>query len=416
VGGVSTPAIFLILPVTIFLLLKKNRYEEIFIGFWFILILSDNLLIPSLGFAKSLKNVYIVLLAAIVFFKREEFAPLTYLHQRFIPFYLIAIISLFYSQTIGVSIQKTLSYILLFIAVPNFVTKLYRDEGVYFFKRLAYFFLLLLTISIGMKYISPDMAVSHGGRLTGIFGNPNGMGLFAVLVFLLFYLLTEYYPALFNKNEKRAFYFIILICVVFSGSRNASLSVVLFLFMARFYKISPFLGFISLLVVLFISEFITQNYVAIIGALGLESFFRLETLEEGGGRYIAWNFAWQQIQDSFFIGRGFAFDEYIMRKNFEFLSQMGHEGGVHNTYLILWLNTGLIGLLLFFYGFISSFVKAAKNTRLAFPIMYCIMFTIMFEPWLAASLNPLTIIFLIIITIIMNKEFKEPEINLPLSQ
>jgi O-antigen ligase len=142
------------------------------------------------------------------------------------------------------------------------------------------------------------------------------------------------------------------------------------------------------------------NYGQIITALGLENFFRLETLQEGSGRLVAWDFAWQNVQKSFFIGKGFAYDEFLMRSNSRYLTRLGHEGGVHNTYLILWLNTGFIGLLLFLRGFLLLFIRASKFSSDALPIMFVIMFSIMFEPWLAASLNPFTIIFLTVATLI----------------
>jgi O-antigen ligase len=88
------------------------------------------------------------------------------------------------------------------------------------------------------------------------------------------------------------------------------------------------------------------------------------------------------------------------------------EGGVHNSYLILWLNTGLIGVIVYFRSFFLSFFKANKNTKLAFPIMFSVMFSINFEPWLMSSLNPFTIGFLLILTLMTEDIFQNaPSIN-----
>ena len=406
VGAIGGPLIFIILPATLFLLARKGMHEEILLGFLLILILSDNILIGSLVFAKSVKNIYIVLLFLLFIFRKNDFLPLNKYFQRYIPFYLIAFIAMFYSETLSVSIQKTTSYIILFIAVPNYVERLYREKGEIFFKNLIYFLVLFLFWGIAFKYIDPSIAVSHGGRLTGIFGNPNGLGIFCVLIFCLFYVVNQFFPDLFSRQDKLIVYFTLITSIVWCGSRNSLVAVGLFLFFAQFYRMSPFLGFIFFLLFVFSFEIITNNYVTIIRSLGLEEYFRIETLEKGGGRYIAWNFAWEKIQDNFFLGKGFAFDEYIMRKNFLILSKLGHEGGVHNTYLIIWLNTGLVGLILFLWAFIGGFIKAAKNTTLALPVMYTIMFTIMFEPWLISSLNPFTSIFLIIVTLMWSPSFK----------
>lgn len=380
-------------------------FEQLFLGFWLVLILSDSLQ-PALGFAKNVKNIYILLLAAILILRRRDFAPINTFYQRFLPFFIVAFISLTFTETFMTSFQKTISYLLIFMVVPNFVERIYRDNGKAFFKNLVYFFSVLLAIGISLKYLKPEIGLSHVGRLTGVFGNPNGLGIFSILCFLLFSVIEHSYPDLFSKWDRRIIFLLIITSIMFSGSRNAAVSLIIFLFTSKFYKMSPFLGFLIVLIIGFASEVIGNNYVLIIKSLGLESFFRVRTLDAAGGRYIAWNFAWERIQENFFLGKGFAFDEYIMRKNFDMLSRLGHQGGVHNSYLILWLNTGIIGLFLYLLSFISTFIQGAKNTHLAFPIMYTVMFTAMFEPWLVSSLNPFTIILLIIITIIINPKFK----------
>jgi len=57
-------------------------------------------------------------------------------------------------------------------------------------------------------------------------------------------------------------------------------------------------------------------------------------------------------------------------------------------------------------GLITTFLKASRNTFLAFPVLYAALFQANFEPWLAASLNPYTICFFTIITILFVGEFK----------
>ena len=53
------------------------------------------------------------------------------------------------------------------------------------------------------------------------------------------------------------------------------------------------------------------------------------------------------------------------------------------------------------------FFNAAKNSGLALPILFACLFVANFEPWLAASLNPFTIQFIICIAVILHI----PEIN-----
>jgi len=409
VGRYAGPLHYFLIPVTVILFKRNNLYIELFLGFWFILILSDNLSYSWL-FAKKIKDIYFLIIAGLFLLDIKNFYPLNDLFKRFIPFFIIALISLIYSETLVVSSQKTLSYVLFFFVIPNFFIKMYQLEKDELYRKLIFFVLTILFICLLLRFVDPANALSHGGRLRGIFGNPNGLGLFCMLTFLMSYLIIHIRPNLFSKNEKRLIYFLILVPLFMSGSRNVATALTLFLVLATFYRISPFLGFILFLAFIVMYEIIDSNYIYIIKSLGLESFFRLETIEVGGGRYIAWKFAWEQIQHNFFIGKGIAFDEYIMRKNYSLLSKLGHQGGVHNSYLILWLNTGIIGLIAYFSSFVLTFIKGAKKSPLAFPIMFAVMFTINFEPWIVASLNPLTIVLIIIITILTDDTFyKEKE-------
>lgn len=405
VGVYGGPVVFAFAPLTLFLLKKKDLNVELFIGFWFILILSDNLEGP-LRFAKNLKNIYIVLLFVFFIFNYRSFLPHNKLIRYFIPFFIIAVISMMFSTNIIVSFQKTLSYFILYLTVPNYIDKLYRDKGAYFFRQLIFFGLVIVAVGIILRYLAPE-AVFIDARFRGVLGNPNGLGLFILLYFLLFRTVLYFFPRLFSVLEKRIIYVAIFLTVIWSGSRNAAVSIGLFMLFERFYRYSPFIGFIAFLVVLYLSELITTNYIAIIKALGLTEFFRLETLESGSGRYIAWEFAWKKIQDFYFLGRGFANDELTMRPNYEMLMRMGHHGGVHNSYLSFWMDTGLIGVICYFGAFFIVFFKAAKNSKIAFPVMYTIMFSIIFESWLVGSLNPFTIVFLMILTLLTTTQYKE---------
>jgi O-antigen ligase len=112
-----------------------------------------------------------------------------------------------------------------------------------------------------------------------------------------------------------------------------------------------------------------------------------------------------------FIGKGLGYDEYYMRKNFLLLSKLGHEGGVHNTYLILWVNTGVVGLLAFFSAVFSFIIQGYKKNKFAFASLVAILISINYEPWLSGSLNPYSSIFIILLVIFVYvKDDEEYEI------
>lgn len=407
IAGLFTgQGVLLFIPVTIILIFLNEKFPEILIGFIFILVLSDSLEEP-MAFAKSFKNIYILLLFFffIITIKTQETVSTFY--KYFIPYFIFGLIGLMYSPIFFTSFQKLLSYALLFITVPNYVIRSYQIQGEEFFRNLAYFLLAIIVAGFLIRFYNMEIAYSHGGRLRGLFGNPNGLGIFMILFFILFIIINSKYPDLFSKLEK-----VILILIMFyvlfkTGSRTALLAVVLFLLFHQVFRFSAFFGFVLFFALMISIEFLILYFPRFIIALGMQESMRIETLQQGSGRLLAWEFAWKNIQDSLFIGRGIAYDEYLMRSNREMLSKAGHEGGVHNTYLIMWLNTGLLGLLAFLRGFFLVFMRGAKYNSFAFPAMFAIMLSINFEPWLAASLNPFTILFLIIITLLTEETFNK---------
>jgi len=399
------PAFFVVGGVSLLLFWRKGLYFEILLGFFFILIFSDNLGTSS-DFAKVFKNAYIVILTLIAILDRKRFPPANPLLVYFLPFIVVALISLAFSPTAFTSFQKTLSYALLFYAVPQFFIKSFADRGPAMIKDTIFLGIFLIVIGYLMQFIDYGYAFSHHGRFRAVFGNPNGLGIFTILLFALALVSREYFNPLFSKTDLRWIFITIIFATIFSGSRTAFIAIAMFFAMTRFYRLSPFLGFVFFLVVVFTAELVSNNLVGIVNAIGLAEFFRVETLEGGSGRYIAWNFAWDAIQNNFWLGRGFAFDEWLMSKNESYLSSLGHQGGVHNTFLIIWLNTGLIGLVFFLRALFLIFFKASKHISMAFPVLWMVMFSILLEPWLAASLNPFTILFIMVITLMTDPIFQ----------
>jgi O-antigen ligase len=93
-----------------------------------------------------------------------------------------------------------------------------------------------------------------------------------------------------------------------------------------------------------------------------------------------------------------------MRHNYDYLRSQGHDGGVHNSYLTMWFNTGIIGIMLYFRSFILLFVKANKRAPIAFAIMFAVLFSVLYESWLTGSLNPYTITLLTIMTMLTEED------------
>lgn len=397
-GGILAAAI--ILP-SLFLLCKNDRFWEALIGLFFLIILSDNLEART-EFAQTLKGPYLLLLGLLVMVQGKRAMPSILIVSFFSIYFIVAIFCLQYSETFIVSLQKTVSYILLFLIVPNIVLVEYQQRGKDIFVDLASFMMFIMIVSIFMVYLFPDLGVSHGGRWRGMLGNPNGLGLLLIVSYLFFEVTRRIFPGLYSRPFQYVFYALVFILVIKTGSRNAMLSIGLFWLTFIMFSVNTGLGILFILAVIPFFNEVYEWLLGFVQTLGYGEELRVDSLESGSGRLIAWQFAWENIQkDTFILGKGIGYDEYLMRSNYKMLSMLGHEGGVHNTYLIIWLNTGLIGLISFFAGFLALFIRGRMLNSMSLPVMFAVMVSINFEPWLASSLNPFTMIFLIILTLLV---------------
>lgn len=395
---VMAPVVLLLM----FLFWRNDRWTEMLLLFVTILIMSDSL-VDSLTWVKSFKNLLILEVSAFFFIDRRKFEPINQLFLKFLPYIVIAFIALYASVNVVTGFMKGVSYLLLFIVVPNIVSYCYREYKKTFVEDIVSFCLFVVLISVAFRFVLPGIAISdgHGGRMQGVFGNPNGLGLFVILVFILYHIARKKFDLKLNIIETVFFYGIILLCAMWSGSRNCLMSILMFVVLNQVFRYSNFLGLIFFAFGMIYFDTIINLVIEGVQSFGLGESLRVENITEGSGRLIAWKFAWDKIQEYYLLGRGFSYDVDLMRANFDRLSRLGHEGGVHNSYLILWLNAGLIGLVAFFRGFFLLFIGASKNTYFALPFMFAVLTSITFEPWITASLNPLTIIFLIISTLIL---------------
>ncbi len=408
------PVIYPLFPVFMILFGLRRRYFELFITSLWLLILADyvpvqNATYDDLQFVKDLKFLVPIFLAAFVFLHKEDFRPFPKLILWFIPFFAISVLALQFSLNSSVGIEKTASYFLMFLVVPFYVSVLHRTQGEDFWIALITFIIGMLTIGIVLRFAAPQIAMLDGKRFKSVLGNPNGLGIFLNLTFALWLIVREYKIASFTKAENRYIFLVIFISLLWSGSRNGMMSMLIFYLMTVFNRIHWFLSIIAVLVVLTFNDQLFESFLVIIDFFNLQEYFRVESIEEGSGRKIAWIFAWQEIQNYYFIGGGFGHDENIMRPNYYWLSKLGHQGGVHNSYLSMWFDVGIIGLIAYFLGFLGLIFRAMKSNRIALAFGISILFNITYESWLVASLNPFSILFLTILTIFTIVELPETQ-------
>lgn len=405
VGYLFQEAVMLLLPLSVVFFKSRELWPEILFGMLIVFVFSDmeHDMFPRMKVFKTAKNYYVMAVAAIFLLETWRYQPASGIFKVFMPFFLYSVFPLIFSSSMVVGLQKTISYALLFMLVPNWVLYCYRRQGWEFFRNLIFFMTAILLAGPVIERVDPEFAYV-GGRFRGIFGNPNGLANYAYLMLMLVAVITFVNKRVLSMLERIVVMAIIGYFIIKSGSRAALAASLMFFVFLRFFSFSPWIGFVGLVTVLIGVEVISSNFEAIVIYFGLEEYFRLGTLKEGSGRYFAWEFAWQHIQRYFVFGGGFANDEFIMRSNREYLEKMGHQGGVHNTYLSMWLNVGIVGLLIYLRSLFLLFVKASKLVPMSLAVLFSVLFSIMYESWLIGSLNPYTIILIMIMTVVTEPE------------
>ncbi len=402
VGFVFSPLLYVLVPASIFALSGKNKYLITFLGFWFILILSD----ARGGFASAgtVKILYVLIMLYFVV-QNKRILNSNSQYKAFIPFIGIAIISLSSSPIMITAIQKTASYFLLLFIVPPFVSYLLKTNKRHFLLGLVYTGALVLLIGFAMRFVSPDFA-TYAGRFSGVFGNPNGLGIFSILFSMLWLIIKFYHPKLFSKRDRYLINALIIASVLMAASRGALLSVGMFY--ALDYSVRTKNPFIVVGVILvFISFMFMDNIIGWLYSIGLGEYLRAQTLENGSGRLVAVKYAWEQIQINPVIGKGFGYSEYWFHlEEVELiLNALDHQGNTHNSYLTVLMDTGFIGFFAYLFAWGSFVAKAIKTSPYGFPVLIIVLFSTNVEAWLAASLNPFTIVLVIILTLLTDKNF-----------
>lgn len=383
----------------VFLYKKKGVY--VLFGFLFILILSDNF---RMSFAAQVKPLLILLLAVFIFLQKKILLQGS-LIKPFLLFFVVSVFSLSRSPILFTAFMKNLSYFLLYLSIPPLLISIVKSNGKKIILDLISLGVLILSIGFVFRFLKPELVLSHGGRFKGVFGNPNGLAIFSFLLFTLLTIAKKHLGVKIGKWQNLAYQSIILLALFYSKSRGGIASVLIFIASQYLSKISIVLPLLLVPLLGVYLDFILNLVLFFLEQFGLGKVLRIdgkESIEKASGRSVAWYYAWLEIQKNFYFGKGWAFDEYwiygpIQQK----LNMLNHQGGVHNSYLIIWLNTGLVGLLSFFGGIIYTIGRVYRKSELIIPLVLAVAFSANFEPWLAASLNPFTIIFLMGLTLLI---------------
>lgn len=397
-GMYGGPSYFLIVPASLMLLRMRNMHSEVLFGLLIITVLSDHWE-PHLLWASNVKDIYLILMFGMFLFNTKDFSYKNMVIGPFLPYLIWIFVPLLRSPDAFVAFQKTISTVLFYSITPVWIMKALMEAREHFLKGAVLTMTALLVYGLFMAVILPESAYLSG-RFRGVTGNPNSLGIICTVFFAMFTIIHVHYKELFKRWEVVFIYGVILLSVVLSGSRNTIFAILIFYSFSRFFKVSYLLGFTALVVLAVVYQVLITNLPAIIAALGLQEYMRVENLEDGSSRLIAWQFALSYLKRDFLIGHGIGYEVYFFQTYGSDLFFKYHVGNTHNSWLAIWLNTGIIGLILYASGLIYRFISFASRSVYVIPMLYSVMFSATFESWLAGVLSPYILLMLITLSVV----------------
>jgi len=273
-----------------------------------------------------------------------------------IVFLIYAFLSRYYSPFPSLTSERAMTVSALYIAVFWIIWKYAYDQGlekvVSLLLNVAMLVFIMGYLMIFIGPYRPFMA----GRFTGIFSNPNGLGVICAI--LLPVSLWQFLET--RKRTSLLLFFLILLALLLSGARgsiNATVMALGYFIYIRSKKYRPLLFFALMsfaLVMLWVIEILIKEF--------FKAYIRVETIPILGGRLEIWPVALTLIMNKPIFGYGFGTEDKLIELKKIILRQ--HVGAyVHNSYLGMLLQLGIIGFIIFYIPLFILLFKELFLTR-----------------------------------------------------
>ena len=112
---------------------------------------------------------------------------------------------------------------------------------------------------------------------------------------------------------------------------------------------------------------------------------RQESLDEGGGRLLAWEHACQQIKEHPWVGAGGGAEERYFQENYSFFALQNHQGLSHNSWLAFAMNFGIPATLVLFFMLLWRLGLLQRGLFILGALPLIFSFTV--EGWLTAPMS-----------------------------
>ena len=282
-----------------------------------------------------------------------------------------------------------------FLLAPfAFIPESAVDQGVEYFKLVVLFFLMIAVVEdeIRLKlllkaYLFSTMLYSiHSlieyfngrhqyrmgiSRMVGSdYSDPNSFGATLILSLPIAYVLLKSENIKFHKILIYLYFFIVVTCVVLTGSRSAFLGLFLLFIIGVFFQYPKRKLFSLIMILLTMSAVWTvmpdekQNRVR---TLWDESAGPENAQMSAHGRIAGFIISWRMFKENIWTGVGAGGDNFIGYRMAHSLDDEGHESATqpHNLYGQVLSSFGVFGFLLFI-GFVFSVYKSCDFARKRF--------------------------------------------------
>lgn len=218
----------------------------------------------------------------------------------------------------------------------------------------------LLSIFFHNSYRSEFFEARQVLTLFGEQNDPNNCA-----AFLLIGVALALYSVIYEKEKIWINLLLVIVngyAILLTASRAGFLAigimVVLFVFLPnQTEKVDIYDGLKKLMFIAIGVSLLVYVGLKVLPSASLNRLIMFEQYSEGGGRTIRWGYALELIEQKPFFGWGWGGYEYI------------DWGGMHNTFLTLWCDSGIVGFLIFTFPLIMMSINALKSKNILIVVL-----------------------------------------------